>query len=284
ENKRIRQQHESLQEENRETLRINSELKEALQEKENRETLRINSELKVKLQERDEQLEKLQQQDLNFEKQKIEIQVISQNIEKTLEMLESDEINENNNKILKEKNKPLISESMIHTNYDWPGSFGELKTNTVLQYDDEYINVMSWGAPALFKRPPFKKKIGKDNETKPVELFKLHLSNLPDELKPKLPVRYEKAITDYLREIGKVIKETIASRWIGIDILHQVLLVLTYPADYSDKAKAIMRKCAFNPGIKKEFQHRINISIPTQPTVAVAHGAVKTQFYFSSDS
>ncbi|CAG8597024.1 16034_t:CDS:2 [Funneliformis mosseae] len=345
ENKRIRQQHESLQEENRETLRINSELKETLQEndqrfeefqrnlekqrleeskrferqhtklqEENRETLSINSELKVKLQERDEQLEKLQQQVLNFEKQKIEIQVISQNIEKTLEMLELDEIDENN-KFLKEKNKPLISESSeqknsinyettdfplsdnysfqlsenvenswsffdngcikvvvgldfgitysgfaychisdshIISNYDWPGSFGEPKTNTVLQYDDEYINVMSWGAPALFKRLPFKKKIGKDNETKPVELFKLHLSNLPDELKPKLPVRYEKAITDYLREIGKVIKETIASHWIGIDILHQVLLVLTYPADYSDKSKAIMRECAFNAGLVRD--------------------------------
>ena len=35
-------------------------------------------------------------------------------------------------------------------------------------------------------------------------MFKLHLGDLLDDLKPKLPVEYKKAITDYLREIGKV--------------------------------------------------------------------------------
>jgi hypothetical protein len=42
------------------------------------------------------------------------------------------------------------------------------------------------------------------NETNPVELFKLHLGNLSESLKPELPVDYKKAITDYLHEIGKV--------------------------------------------------------------------------------
>ena len=48
------------------------------------------------------------------------------------------------------------------------------------------------------------KDINDDN--KPVELFKLHLSNLPDHKKPILPVGldYKTAISDYLREIGKV--------------------------------------------------------------------------------
>jgi len=41
-------------------------------------------------------------------------------------------------------------------------------------------------------------------ETRPVELFKLHLGNLDEKLRPKLPVKYKKAITDYLEEIGKV--------------------------------------------------------------------------------
>jgi hypothetical protein len=36
------------------------------------------------------------------------------------------------------------------------------------------------------------------------ELFNLHLGDLPDNLKPKLSVDYIKIITDYLREIGKV--------------------------------------------------------------------------------
>lgn len=36
-------------------------------------------------------------------------------------------------------------------------------------------------------------------------MFKLHLGKLQDHLKPKIPVEYKKAITDYLREMGKVI-------------------------------------------------------------------------------
>ena len=37
----------------------------------------------------------------------------------------------------------------------------------------------------------------KDNRTKPVELFKLHSGKLDEELKPKLPVPYKRAIIDY---------------------------------------------------------------------------------------
>ena len=45
-----------------------------------------------------------------------------------------------------------------------------------------------------------------NDENKPVELFKLHLSNLPDHEKPIVPdgLDYKKAISDYLREVGKV--------------------------------------------------------------------------------
>ncbi|CAI2174903.1 19560_t:CDS:2 [Funneliformis geosporum] len=305
ENTRLKQQHEILQEENRETLRNNSDLKEILQEsvqryeelqrqmlnyenqqleeikrierqhqEENLGISRINSELKEMLQERDKQLKILQRKVLYYEKQKIEIQIISQNVEKTLEMLELDEDNENNNKILEVKYKPLNSENSqqkniinnsfqlsesidnnvnhsghsqsffdvgcirvvvgldfgtsysgfaychvndsqaIISNDIWPGTFGTQKTNTVLQYDNEYNNVISWGVSALCKRPKRRKGVGEDNETKLVELFKLHLSNLPDELKPKLPVKYEKAITDYLREIGRIMRECAFKAWL----------------------------------------------------------------------
>ncbi|CAG8647155.1 21753_t:CDS:10 [Rhizophagus irregularis] len=74
----------------------------------------------------------------------------------------------------------------IHTNDIWPMVAGRFKTNTVLQYDDEFNNV-------------------KQN-SEPVKLFKLYLGDLSDNLKPKLPIDYKKAITDYLREIGMVIK------------------------------------------------------------------------------
>ena len=88
----------------------------------------------------------------------------------------------------------------------WQGKMGQLKTNTVLQYDDEYNNVKLWGAPALAKKRSRRVKKQNIGDDKPVEMFKLHLGDLLDELKPKLPVEYKKAITvtDYLREISKV--------------------------------------------------------------------------------
>ncbi|CAB4494366.1 unnamed protein product [Rhizophagus irregularis] len=65
-------------------------------------------------------------------------------------------------------------------------------------------------------------------------------------LKPRLPVDHKKAITDYLREIGKVIKDKIA--W-SVNFFENVLLVLSVPAEYSEKDKSIMRKCAYNAGL-----------------------------------
>ncbi len=65
-------------------------------------------------------------------------------------------------------------------------------------------DVRAWGYPALSKRPRRNLDI---NEKKYVaELFKLHLGDLQESLKPDLPrgLDYRKAITDYLREIGKV--------------------------------------------------------------------------------
>jgi hypothetical protein len=58
-------------------------------------------------------------------------------------------------------------------------------------------NVELWGFQA---RSNYRKK----NNKKPVEFFKLHLGNLPDHLKPYLPIGHKKAITDYFGEIGKV--------------------------------------------------------------------------------
>src|SRR5437764_1528224 len=93
----------------------------------------------------------------------------------------------------------------ICSNDSWHGEVCQLKTNTVLQYDDEYNKVKLWGAPALAKRSNRRNRNQNNNkENKPVELFMLHLSDIPNNLKPKLPVDYKKAITDYLREIGKV--------------------------------------------------------------------------------
>jgi hypothetical protein len=99
-----------------------------------------------------------------------------------------------------DENKNICSNDL------WHGVAGQLKTNTVLQYDDAYNNIKLWGAPALAKKPNRRSRNKKqsDKENKPVELFKLHLGDISDDLKPNLPVGYKKAITDYLREIVKV--------------------------------------------------------------------------------
>ena len=78
---------------------------------------------------------------------------------------------------------------------------GTLKTNTVLQYKANFEDVELWGYPALYKKP---NKKNKDKEMKPVELFKLYLGNCLEKHKPKLPIDFKKAITDYLCEMGKV--------------------------------------------------------------------------------
>ncbi|CAB5341309.1 unnamed protein product [Rhizophagus irregularis] len=92
----------------------------------------------------------------------------------------------------------------IITNDTWPEHIGVLKTNTVLQYDEDFLQIDAWGSPALAKRQ--RKKDRTSNPPKPIELFKLHLGDIPEEKKPILPpsLSYKKAISDYLREMGKV--------------------------------------------------------------------------------
>jgi hypothetical protein len=62
-------------------------------------------------------------------------------------------------------------------------------------------------------------------------------------------------------KIFKVIKETVAIRWPGIDYFENVLLIITVPAEFSDKAKAIMRVCAFNAGlIRNKFSTNLQFT------------------------
>ncbi|CAG8462278.1 12961_t:CDS:2 [Funneliformis mosseae] len=270
ENKRLKQQHKDLQEENQ----------------------RINSDFGEKLQEKDEQLEKLQQKVSNLETQKNEFEIISQTLEKTLELLELGGEQNNsqtltfplndNDSIQLAKNftnsskhswssynkdnirivvgldfgttysgfaySHVINPQNIIAHDHWREYSGFSKINTVLKYDDEYENVISWGATALAEKPTRRKKVG---SVPPIELFKLHLSDLPNKFKPKLPLSldYKKVITDYLREIGKVMKEAIVMKWPNTDLFKNVLLVLTFPAEYSEKARSTMRECVYNAGL-----------------------------------
>ncbi|CAG8562945.1 7176_t:CDS:2 [Rhizophagus irregularis] len=139
------------------------------------------------------------------------------------------------------------------TNDQWPGDIGQLKTNTALQYDENYVKIESWGISAL-----------------PAELFKLHLGKLAENLRPELPVDFKKAITDYLKEIGKSIKVEIKSAWHGIDFFENVFVIITVPAEYLEKDKEIMRECAYKAGLIKEKESK-NLQFTTEPEAAAIY-------------
>ncbi len=58
-----------------------------------------------------------------------------------------------------------------------------------------------------------------------------------------------------------MIKETVAEKWSGIDFMKHVLLVLTIPAEYLEKDKAIMRECAFHAGLTgSKFTEKLQLT------------------------
>ena len=64
-------------------------------------------------------------------------------------------------------------------------------------------------------------------------------------------------------KISQVIKETVAIRWPKIDYFENVLLVLTVPAEYSEKDKAIMRECVYKAKLI-ESERSKNLQITTE--------------------
>lgn len=44
---------------------------------------------------------------------------------------------------------------------------------------------------------------------------------------PPLPVDYKKVITDYLKQLSKMIRENVNNTWVDLDFYSQVLIVLT---------------------------------------------------------
>ncbi|RIA90030.1 hypothetical protein C1645_876360 [Glomus cerebriforme] len=248
ENQNLKQQYEKLQKENQETLRINSDLKE-------------------KLLERDKQIEKLQQQNLETQKA---------NGLKILKEAPSKRSLNSLNKFLGKD----IGKSGIYSNiqvvvgldfgttysgytywkenmYPWCG----MRTNTILQYKDNHIDVSYWGQKVFNPLWIF------DKQNKPIELFKLHLGNSPDNLKPKLPIDYKKVISDYLKEIAKDIKKHCSD---GISYFENVLLILTIPEDYSDKDKDIIRECAHNAKLIKSKSSQ-KLQFVTEPEAAAIY-------------
>ncbi|CAG8500112.1 2029_t:CDS:2 [Racocetra fulgida] len=133
-----------------------------------------------------------------------------------------------------------------------PKLYSPQKIPTVLQYDENFQQVILWGFDAVASEPIKRKKKVKSTQSRPIELFKLHLGMIPEEQKPALPsnITPERAITDYLREMG-IIKEEVERRWPGIDFFKNVRLIVTIPA-----AEAAAVHC-----IKKLKEHGLKAGV-----------------------
>ncbi|RIA82054.1 hypothetical protein C1645_809788 [Glomus cerebriforme] len=165
-------------------------------------------------------------------------------------------------------------QNQITAHSDWQEYKGRFKTPTVLKYDESF-KLTSWGVPALAEKPNKKKKTP---DVKPVERFKLHLGQMKD--KPHLPDKldYKTAITDYLREMGQVIKNTLNTTWQKIDFFKQVLIIMTIPAEFDNQAMTIMRECAYDAGIINEKGSK-NLKFTTEPEAAAVYCLKKRKEY-----
>ncbi|RGB27140.1 hypothetical protein C1646_769521 [Rhizophagus diaphanus] len=252
ENQRIKQQYENLQEKSQEILNINSELNEKYQEnlrinsdlnKKNQEILCKYSNLKVKLQAKDEQIEILQK-DLNLEKKKNKefqrLEIISQNLEKNLKISEVDEIDINTINTFKENSEQ--KNCNINNN---PTTF-DLNNNKIVVGLDFGVRYSGFSycyvndTENICSNNIWHGKKTNNESCRPIELFKLYLGNLSDNLNPKLPVEYKKVISDYFREIGK---------------------------SFSGIQKGIIRKCAFHAELIKE-ECSTNLQFTTESEAA----------------
>ncbi|PKY55493.1 hypothetical protein RhiirA4_427555 [Rhizophagus irregularis] len=145
----------------------------------------------------------------------------------------------------------------VTVNSEWQCCGFKFKVPTVLSYDDEYKNVRSWGYEALAEKPIRKIKI-KSPIRKPVELFELLLGKMENEP----PLTHEKAISDYLHELSKIVKEKICRRWESIDFYNQVLIILTVPDNYKISIWT-MRECAFKAGLLND-RYSQNLKVITE--------------------
>ena len=60
-----------------------------------------------------------------------------------------------------------------------------------------------------------------------------------------------------------MIKKRVVENWGPIDFFENVLLVLTVPAEFPERSKAILRECVFNAGLLEEI-HSTNLQFTTE--------------------
>ncbi|CAB5352186.1 unnamed protein product [Rhizophagus irregularis] len=137
----------------------------------------------------------------------------------------------------------------IVMNSTWPGREGVSKIPTALEYNETYIQVINWGDLELDEE--LDDTVDLNKRSCPIELFKLHLSNLREDQKPWLPpqLNYKKAIVDYLTQMRILIKSTLERMWPTISFPQQVGLILTIPAEWTPHNTTVMRECAYKASL-----------------------------------
>ncbi|KAF0537725.1 actin-like ATPase domain-containing protein [Gigaspora margarita] len=160
----------------------------------------------------------------------------------------------------------------IITHTEWQEYDGMPKVPTVLKYNESF-EVVDWGYPALINLD--RKNLNQKSNMKPVELFKLYLSN-NDEMEnmPYLPsgIDYKQAIVDFLRNMGDSLKEEL-KQWDNIDYFKNVRLVLTVPVEFDNDAISTMRDCAYKAGLTKQKHNSYgsNLLFVHEPEAAAVH-------------
>ncbi|RGB22593.1 hypothetical protein C1646_775836 [Rhizophagus diaphanus] len=159
----------------------------------------------------------------------------------------------------------------IVINSSWPGCEGVFKTPTALEYNGTYTQVINWGYLALEEELDDTVD-DLEKRSRPIELFKLHLSNLRGDQKPWLPPQldYRKAIVDYLSQMQILIKSTLERRWPTISFPQQVGLILTIPAEWPPQYTKVMRECVYNAGFLTTL-NSANLEFITEQEAAVLH-------------
>ncbi|CAG8642102.1 37601_t:CDS:2 [Gigaspora margarita] len=145
----------------------------------------------------------------------------------------------------------------VISNEDWPGKKGLKKIPTVLQYDENFEQAILWGFDAVASEPTKRRKKDKSTPSRPIELFKLHLGDIPKEQKPALPsnITAGRTITDYLRKM---------------DFFRMVRLIATVPAEFTEDTKSIMRYCMYEANLINNSGTQ-NLKFTTEPEAAAVH-------------
>jgi hypothetical protein len=69
-----------------------------------------------------------------------------------------------------------------------------------------------------------------EDRSRPIKLFKLHLTNLRKSQKPWIPqLHYKKAIEDYLTQMRILIQSTLERKWPTVRFPQEVEFILTIP-------------------------------------------------------